>query len=82
MEYEEFDTLKGTVKENILMLMSKKPYTTEEIAKYLTIKRTSVYHYIKMLQKEDKVVLKKYQKKSYYGLPKQYRTKNFTQAKS
>ena len=82
MEYKQFDELKGSVKENILTLMSKKPYTTEEIAKYLTIKRVSVYHYIKMLQKEGKIVLKKYQKKSYYGLSKQERTKSKTQAKS
>lgn len=73
MEYKEFDKLQGTVKENILNLLSNKPYNTEELAEYLTIKRCSVYYYLKMLQKEHKIISKKYQKKSYYGLIRKQR---------
>ena len=74
MEYKQFDRLLGRkTEENVIRLLSKKPYDLSELAKLTGLDRTSIHYQVKKLELKKIVEAKGFGKKVYYGLSQEKR---------
>jgi predicted transcriptional regulator len=74
MNYKEFDELfSEEIKQKVFHYLKEKPATCDELAKHIGMLRTSLFYHLKACRKSRYIETKKFGRKVYFGIKKEFR---------